>query len=73
MYSTGPYSRNVMTRVLLGLGPPTTRHSSHEDPTPSWEERVCGQSLTFAEHPSALADIVIAWVHRSISAAFQSF
>ncbi|KAF9650308.1 hypothetical protein BDM02DRAFT_3112279 [Thelephora ganbajun] len=61
MRSAGPYSLDLMTRVLLGLGPPATQYASckdPEDPAPSWEEEVCGQTLNSTHSSSTLSDVV---------------
>lgn len=66
MRFAGPYSVDLMTRVLQGLGPPATHHASQEDPAPSWDKKVRGKPLSLAESSSILSDVVNAYVHRPI-------
>lgn len=66
--SAGPYSINLMTRVLSRAGPPPTHYNpSNEEPLPSWEEEVYGQPLTSEQ--SILSDVVNTYVHPSILVA----
>lgn len=68
MRSTGPYSRDLMTRVLEGRKQPVYPLPD-EDPAPSWEEQVCGPSHIFTDASSILSKVVNACVHPLIPVA----
>lgn len=69
MSSTGPYSLGLMTRVLLGLGPPPTHYTPYKEPAPSPDKQVRSEPLSFAQSASLLSDVVNTYVHRSIPVA----
>jgi len=64
MHSAVPYSVDLMTRVILGLGPPAAQSVLYEDPVPNWEEEVCEQFPASTQPSSVLSDLVNSYVHR---------
>lgn len=71
MYSSGPYSRGLMTGVSLGLEPPALYQPSHADSAPGLEEQISGP-LVFTEPPSVLSEIISRCARRPIPVAFRA-
>jgi hypothetical protein len=69
MSPTGPYSLDLMTRVMMGLGPPAAHYAPQEEQAPCWDKEVRTEPLSLAQSASILSDLVNTYVHHSISVA----